>query len=142
MVRRDKNPKLFNYLRNKICLILKKLVKRLISNMPGSTSQKRFTPEEDKFIKENFLKKFSKNEIPDNIPEKILKTKEAIPLANILKDIDMVSSTSEALRLINQGAVKIDQQKIESKDYDFGLDEKKLVQIGKKKFIYLTLKKH
>ena len=92
--------------------------------------------------KENFLKKFSKNEIPDNIPEKILKTKEAIPLANILKDIDMVSSTSEALRLINQGAVKIDQQKIESKDYDFGLDEKKLVQIGKKKFIYLTLKNH
>ena len=92
--------------------------------------------------KENFLKKFSKNEIPDNIPEKILKTKEAIPLANILKDIDMVSSTSEALRLINQGAVKIDQQKVESKDYDFGLDEKKLVQIGKKKFIYLTLKNH
>ena len=92
--------------------------------------------------KENFLKKFSKNEIPDNIPEKILKTKEAIPLANILKDIDMVSSTSEALRLINQGAVKIDQKKIESKDYDFGLDEKKLVQIGKKKFIYLTLKNH
>ena len=70
--------------------------------------------------KKNFLKKFSKNEIPDNIPEKILKTKEAIPLANILKDIDMVSSTSEALRLINQGAVKIDQKKIESKDYDFG----------------------
>jgi len=92
--------------------------------------------------KENFLKKFSKNEIPDNIPEKILKTKEAIPLANILKDIDMVSSTSEALRLINQGAVKIDQKKIKSKDYDFGLDEKKLVQIGKKKFIYLTLKNH
>tara|TARA_Y100000813_G_scaffold145506_1_gene106294 strand:+ start:1410 stop:2612 length:1203 start_codon:yes stop_codon:yes gene_type:complete len=92
--------------------------------------------------KENFLKKFSKNEIPDNIPEKILKTNEAIPLANILKDIDMVSSTSEALRLINQGAVKIDQKKIESKDYDFGLDEKKLVQIGKKKFIYLTLKNH
>ena len=92
--------------------------------------------------KENFLKKFSKNEIPDNIPEKILKTKEAIPLANILKDIDMVSSTSEALRLINQGAVKIEQQKVESQDYDFGLDEKKLVQIGKKKFIYLTLKKH
>ncbi|MBO47852.1 MAG: tyrosine--tRNA ligase, partial [Gammaproteobacteria bacterium] len=86
--------------------------------------------------------KFSKNEIPDNIPEKILKTKEVIPLANILKDIDMVSSTSEALRLINQGAVKIDQKKIESKDYDFGLDEKKLVQIGKKKFIYLTLKNH
>ena len=54
----------------------------------------------------------------------------------------MVSSTSEALRLINQGAVKIDQKKIKSKDYDFGLDEKKLVQIGKKKFIYLTLKNH
>ena len=54
----------------------------------------------------------------------------------------MVSSTSEALRLINQGAVKIDQKKIESKDYVFGLDEKKLVQIGKKKFIYLTLKNH
>ncbi len=103
----------------------------------------RFSSEESaQNAKENFLKKFSKNEIPDNIPEKILKTKEAIPLANILKDIDMVSSTSEALRLINQGAVKIDQQKVESKDYDFGLDEKKLVQIGKKKFIYLTLKNH
>ena len=103
----------------------------------------RFSSEESaQNAKENFLKKFSKNEIPDNIPEKILKTKEAIPLANILKDIDMVSSTSEALRLINQGAVKIDQKKVESKDYDFGLDEKKLVQIGKKKFIYLTLKNH
>ena len=47
-----------------------------------------------------------------------------MPYSNILKDIDMVSSTSEALRLINQGAVKIDQKKIKSKDYDFGLDEK------------------
>ena len=103
----------------------------------------RFSSEESaQNAKENFLKKFSKNEIPNNIPEKILKIKKAVPLANILKDIDMVASTSEALRLINQGAVKIDQQKVESKDYDFGLDEKKLVQIGKKKFIYLTLKNH
>jgi len=103
----------------------------------------RFSSEESaQNAKENFLKKFSKNEIPNNIPEKILKIKKAVPLANILKDIDMVTSTSEALRLINQGAVKIDQQKVESKDYDFGLDEKKLVQIGKKKFIFLTLKKH
>ena len=103
----------------------------------------RFSSEESaQNAKENFLKKFSKNEIPNNIPEKILKIKKAVPLANILKDIDMVTSTSEALRLINQGAVKIDQQKVESKDYDFGLDEKKLVQIGKKKFIYLTLKNH
>ena len=51
----------------------------------------------------------------------------------------MVTSTSEALRLIKQGAVKIDQNKVESKDFKIEQNKKTLIQVGKKKFIYLSL---
>ena len=61
------------------------------------------------------------------------------PLPNLLKDIDFASSTSEALRLITQGAVKVDQIKVDSKDFHIEPNTKKLIQVGKKKIIYITI---
>ena len=61
-------------------------------------------------------------------------------LPNLLKDLGMVGSTSEAIRLIEQGAVKIDQEKVTSKDQEVSLETKKLIQIGKKKFLYVFSK--
>ena len=101
---------------------------------------KRFTTEKvAETAKENFFKKFAKNELPSDIEEKTVKHKGDYPLPNLLKDIGFASSTSEALRLISQGAVKIDQKKIDSKDFHVEPDTKKLIQVGKKKITYITI---
>ena len=100
----------------------------------------RFTSTKDaEEAKENFFKKFAKNELPTNIEEKEIPFSGELALPNILKDLGMVTSTSEALRLIKQGAVKIDQIKVESKDFKIEQNKKTLIQVGKKKFIYLSL---
>lgn len=100
----------------------------------------RFTSTKDaEEAKENFFKKFAKNELPTNIEEKEIPFSSDLALPNILKDLGMVTSTSEALRLIKQGAVKIDQNKIKSKDFKIEQNKKTLIQVGKKKFIYLSL---
>ena len=100
----------------------------------------RFTSTKDaEEAKENFFKKFAKNELPTNIEEKEIPFSGELALPNILKDLGMVTSTSEALRLIKQGAVKVDQNKVESKDFKIEQNKKTLIQVGKKKFIYLSL---
>ena len=100
----------------------------------------RFTSvKEAETAKENFFKKFAKNELPSDIGEKTLKHKGYYPLPNLLKDIGFASSTSEALRLLSQGAVKIDQIKVDSKDLRIEPNTKKLIQVGKKKVIYVTV---
>jgi len=101
---------------------------------------KRFTSEKEaETAKENFFKKFAKNELPSDIEEKTVKHKGDYPLPNLLKDIDFASSTSEALRLITQGAVKVDQIKVDSKDLRIELNTKKLIQVGKKKITYIAI---
>ena len=90
---------------------------------------------------ENFSKKFAKNELPSNIEEKAHKIDQMPALPNLLKDLGMATSTSDALRLIQQGAVKVNQQKVEDKDTILDLNEKTLLQVGKKKYLYVTLSK-
>ncbi|GIR08331.1 MAG: tyrosine--tRNA ligase [Gammaproteobacteria bacterium] len=102
----------------------------------------RFTNNDEAMqAQENFSKKFAKNELPSNIEEKAHKIDQMPALPNLLKDLGMVSSTSDALRLIQQGAVKINQQKVEDKDTILDLNEKTLLQVGKKKYLYVTLSK-
>ena len=101
----------------------------------------RFTSKDQaENAKENFFKKFAKNELPSDIGEKSISYKGAYPLPNLLKDIDFASSTSEALRLIKQGAVKVNQVKIDSKDTKIEPGVKTLIQVGKKKVIYVLIK--
>ena len=101
----------------------------------------RFTSKDQaENAKENFFKKFAKNELPSDIGEKSISYKGAYPLPNLLKDIDFASSTSEALRLIKQGAVKVNQVKIDSKDTNIEPGVKTLIQVGKKKVIYVLIK--
>ena len=101
----------------------------------------RFTSKDQaENAKENFFKKFAKNELPSDIEEKSMPHKGAYPLPNLLKDIDFAASTSEALRLIKQGAVKVNQVKIDSKDTHIEPGVKTLIQVGKKKVIYVLIK--
>jgi len=61
-----------------------------------------------------------------------------MPLPNLLKHIGFVSSTSEARRLIQQKALKIDNTIVESIDYAL-INKTYLIKLGKKKFIKVKI---
>jgi len=81
--------------------------------------------------KKNFIARFKHGAIPEDIPE--IKLTGEMPLANLLKQAGLVSSTSEALRLIKQGAVKIDGNKI-ADNIKIAHDEEHVYQVGKRRF--------
>ena len=92
--------------------------------------------EQAKKAQQNFIDRFAKNQIPDEMDE--FSFSKGIKVANLLKDSNLVSSTSEAFRMIKQGAVKIDGEKLTDKD--LAPDEGTLVfQVGKRKFARVTI---
>ena len=103
----------------------------------------RFHDEESADLAEtNFINQFQKKNIPDDIEEVSLVLSEgSIPLANLLKDCEMTSSTSEAIRMIKQGAVRIDEKKITDTKYKISSGTSAVYQVGKRKFKKITLQK-
>ena len=101
----------------------------------------RFHDEESADLAEtNFINQFQKKNIPDDIEEVSLVLSEgSIPLANVLKDCEMTSSTSEAIRMIKQGAVRIDEKKITDTKYKISSGTSAVYQVGKRKFKKITL---
>ena len=97
----------------------------------------RFHKEGDgKKCKEAFLKRFQKGQMPDDILTFSLKLDtKSIPLVNLLKNADMTSSTSEAMRLIKQGGVKIDSIKVENPKLEIQKGSEAIYQVGKRKFL-------
>jgi len=95
-----------------------------------------------KLAKEEFLNRFQKGNIPSDI-EEISLTLEIteLTLAKVLKESGLTKSTSEALRMINQGAVKIDGEKIEDSDYKISENSSNLYQVGKRKFSRIKIAK-
>ena len=101
----------------------------------------RFHDEDSADLAEtNFINQFQKKNIPDDIEEVSLVLSEgSIPLANLLKDCEMTSSTSEAIRMIKQGAVRIDEKKITDTKYKISSGTSAVYQVGKRKFKKITL---
>lgn len=90
---------------------------------------------------QDFTQRFSKNALPDDIPEVLLSCEgQAMPIANLLKEAGLVDSTSEAIRMIKQGAVKLNgEQKIEDSKLDVAKGSSQIYQVGKRKFAKVTL---
>jgi tyrosyl-tRNA synthetase len=90
---------------------------------------------------QDFIQRFQKNVIPDEMPEfDFLLPAEGIMIANVLKDAGLVNSTSDAMRMIKQGAVKIDGEKVDNTKHQFTLPLQTVLQIGKRKFARITFK--
>jgi tyrosyl-tRNA synthetase len=90
--------------------------------------------------REGFIEQFAKNKIPDDIPEFCFSAEaEGIAIANLLKDADLCASTSEALRMIQQGAVKIDAEKMSDKNLRICAGTVAVFQVGKRKFARVTV---
>ena len=88
--------------------------------------------------KEEFINRFAKGQLPENIEEVVLEGE--LPIANALKNSGMVESTSEALRLIKSGSLKIDGEKIEDKDLILKSGFSAVVQLGKRRILKITIK--
>jgi tyrosyl-tRNA synthetase len=91
---------------------------------------------EAKKSQQNFIDRFAKNQIPDEMDEYTFS--QGLKIANLLKDSDLVNSTSEAFRMIKQGAVKMDGEKINDKDLTPNKGTS-VYQVGKRKFARVTI---
>ncbi len=89
---------------------------------------------------QDFIQRFQKNAIPDEMPElEITTNAEGIAIGNLLKQADLVASTSDAIRMIKQGAVKIDGEKVIDTRLIMLEKGKNVYQVGKRKFARITL---
>lgn len=80
-------------------------------------------------------------ELPENIHEVTLDTHGAgIGIAQALKQAGLTSSTSEALRMIEQGAVKFDETKVSDKGLTLARGITVIAQVGKRKFAKISIK--
>lgn len=90
--------------------------------------------------RETFDARFKKGELPSNLPEtKLCISEQTLSIAHILKNSGLVSSTSEAYRMIDQGAVKIDGTKIEDKNLSIRKGSSHMYQVGKHRFAKISI---
>ncbi|NQY34804.1 MAG: tyrosine--tRNA ligase [Alteromonadaceae bacterium] len=90
---------------------------------------------------QEFINRFQKGAIPDDMPElEITAEGGEIAIANLLKEAGLVASTSEAMRMIKQGAAKIDGEKISDNKVRIESGFKAVFQVGKRKFARVTVK--
>ena len=78
-----------------------------------------------------FIARFQRSEIPDNMPEVAV---AAGSMAAILKQAGLVSSTSEALRMIDGGGVRVDGEKVGDRNASLSVGACVVLQVGKRKF--------
>lgn len=90
--------------------------------------------EEADKAKDDFIKQFQKNEIPDQVPEFVIK--ESLRVIDIMYQTKLASSKAEAKRLIEGGGVKFRSATIDNPNFLITLNDKNAVlQVGKRKFV-------
>ncbi len=90
--------------------------------------------------KKEFIARFQQGAMPDEIPEVTLPNQGgAMGIAHLLKGAQLVSSTSEAFRMIKQGAVRIDGQRVEDRGLTIEPGTTAVYQVGKRKFARVSL---
>jgi len=97
----------------------------------------RFHSNDDaKQAQQNFINRFAKNKVPDEMPE--FSFDAGIKIANLLKDAGLVNSTSDAFRMIKEGAAKIEGEKITDRNLELESGTA-VYQVGKRKFARVTI---
>ena len=87
-----------------------------------------------------FERRFRQGQMPDEIDEVALTAPDGeLPIANLLKEAGLVASTSEALRLIGQGGVRIDGEKISDRALRVAAGSVAVYQVGKRRFARVAL---
>jgi tyrosyl-tRNA synthetase len=90
--------------------------------------------------REEFIARFQRGQMPDEIPEKALATGgEGIGIAAALSQCGLTSSNSEAFRMIQQGGVKVDGEKISDRTLKLEPGFSGILQVGKRKFCKVSV---
>ncbi len=98
------------------------------------------SPAEATAARENFIARFQKGVMPDDMPEKTLHGGgNSLAIANLLKQAGLTQSTSDALRMIRQGAVKIDGERIEDSKLLIAPGTAHVYQVGKRRFARVSV---
>lgn len=86
---------------------------------------------------QDFETRFSKNAIPEDMPEYVFN--QEMPIANLLKEAGLVATTSEGYRMIKQGGVKLNGVKLTDEKWLVSQIDSGVFQVGKRRFARVTL---
>jgi tyrosyl-tRNA synthetase len=90
--------------------------------------------------KQEFISRFREGAMPEDMPELTLQTEDgSLGIAHLLKGAGLVSSTSEAFRMIKQGAVRIDGERVEDRALTIDAGSTNVYQVGRRRFARVSL---
>jgi tyrosyl-tRNA synthetase len=89
---------------------------------------------------QNFNARFKRHELPEDLPEIKLDAPDgSLLIAHLLKQANLVASTSEAIRMINQGAVRIDGERVSDGQLQIKAGTSHIYQVGRRRFAKVSL---
>jgi tyrosyl-tRNA synthetase len=89
---------------------------------------------------ENFIARFQRGELPEHMPEKTLQSAtDSISISVVLKEAELTKTTSEARRMVQQGAVRLDGEKISDVELEIPAGATYVIQVGKRRFARITI---
>ncbi len=87
-----------------------------------------------------FIARFQKGSLPEDMPDVTLPAQNGhLGIASLLKNAGLVDSTSEAFRMIKQGAVRCDGERVENRDLAIAPGNTHVIQVGKRRFARVTV---
>jgi tyrosyl-tRNA synthetase len=90
--------------------------------------------------KQEFIARFQQGAMPEEMPELTLATDGGqLGIAHLLKGAGLVTSTSEAFRMIKQGAVRIDGERVEDRSLSLDAGSTSVFQVGRRRFARVSL---
>jgi len=90
--------------------------------------------------KQEFISRFREGAMPEDMQELTLEAQDgALGIAHLLKEAGLVSSTSEAFRMIKQGAVRIDGERVEDRALTIDAGSTNVYQVGRRRFARVSL---
>ncbi len=111
-------------------------------DMTSTVTAPSLTVTEGLRAREEFEKVFSKKDMPDDIPVvEIVWDGEMMKLAKIIAISGAVKSNSEARRLIQQGAVEVNEKPVRDIDAELSISNEYILRVGKKRFVKVRSKK-
>ncbi len=109
-----------------------RLAQEMVARFHGAEAAKR--------AHESFVARFQKGQLPDDMPEvELAAGGKAMVIPRLLKEAGLVESTSEAIRLIRQGGVRIDGEKAENPGLEIAPGQVHTFQVGKRRFARVRL---
>ena len=103
--------------------------------LAGEIVERFHSASDARSAKEEFVNRFQKGAMPASIVEKVVSSSgEGMPIAAVIKEAGLVASTSEALRMLEQGAVRIDGERVTDRDKKIRVGDAGIFQVGKRRF--------